>query len=97
MEQDHRGGRAFSTDDDARILLDGDVMLTPTAVVVLLLQDPGRSAGFHPSGSVLAVGTMSGRLVTYFLSNLCFSSRTPVELRRFIGYQNSNIDLQKSA
>ena len=26
-----------------------------------LLQDPGRSAGFHPSGGVLAVGTMTGR------------------------------------
>ncbi|CAB1347638.1 unnamed protein product [Coregonus sp. 'balchen'] len=24
-------------------------------------QDPGRSAGFHPSGAVLAVGTMTGR------------------------------------
>uniref|UniRef100_A0A673B6J1 EMAP like 2 n=1 Tax=Sphaeramia orbicularis TaxID=375764 RepID=A0A673B6J1_9TELE len=25
------------------------------------IEDPGRSAGFHPSGSVLAVGTMTGR------------------------------------
>uniref|UniRef100_A0A087YEH5 EMAP like 2 n=2 Tax=Poecilia TaxID=8080 RepID=A0A087YEH5_POEFO len=25
------------------------------------LEDPGRSAGFHPSGAVLAVGTMTGR------------------------------------
>ncbi|KAM4566654.1 echinoderm microtubule-associated protein-like 2 isoform 2-T2 [Odontesthes bonariensis] len=25
------------------------------------IEDPGRSAGFHPSGAVLAVGTMSGR------------------------------------
>lgn len=25
------------------------------------IEDPGRSAGFHPCGSVLAVGTMSGR------------------------------------
>lgn len=25
------------------------------------LQDPGRCAGFHPSGAVLAVGTMTGR------------------------------------
>lgn len=24
-------------------------------------QDPARSAGFHPSGAVLAVGTMTGR------------------------------------
>lgn len=24
-------------------------------------QDPARSAGFHPSGSVLAVGTVTGR------------------------------------
>ncbi|PNJ40907.1 EML2 isoform 14, partial [Pongo abelii] len=27
----------------------------------LLVQDPARSAGFHPSGSVLAVGTVTGR------------------------------------
>ncbi|KAM9469471.1 echinoderm microtubule-associated protein-like 2 isoform 2-T2 [Clarias gariepinus] len=27
------------------------------------LEDPGRSAGFHPSGTVLAVGTMTGRWV----------------------------------
>ncbi|KAB1273690.1 Echinoderm microtubule-associated protein-like 2 [Camelus dromedarius] len=27
----------------------------------LLIQDPARSAGFHPSGSVLAVGTVTGR------------------------------------
>uniref|UniRef100_A0A8C7IF57 EMAP like 2 n=1 Tax=Oncorhynchus kisutch TaxID=8019 RepID=A0A8C7IF57_ONCKI len=26
-------------------------------------EDPGRSAGFHPSGAVLAVGTMTGRIV----------------------------------
>ncbi|XP_053095726.1 echinoderm microtubule-associated protein-like 2 isoform X3 [Pangasianodon hypophthalmus] len=25
------------------------------------IEDPGRSAGFHPSGTVLAVGTMTGR------------------------------------
>uniref|UniRef100_A0A672IHK0 Echinoderm microtubule-associated protein-like 2 n=1 Tax=Salarias fasciatus TaxID=181472 RepID=A0A672IHK0_SALFA len=25
------------------------------------IEDPGRSAGFHPSGAVLAVGTMTGR------------------------------------
>ncbi|KAM3875617.1 echinoderm microtubule-associated protein-like 2 [Diretmus argenteus] len=25
------------------------------------IEDPGRSAGFHPSGAVVAVGTMSGR------------------------------------
>ncbi|XP_032446852.1 echinoderm microtubule-associated protein-like 2 isoform X1 [Xiphophorus hellerii] len=25
------------------------------------MEDPGRSAGFHPSGAVLAVGTMTGR------------------------------------
>ncbi|XP_017574671.1 echinoderm microtubule-associated protein-like 2 isoform X1 [Pygocentrus nattereri] len=26
-----------------------------------VIEDPGRSAGFHPSGTVLAVGTMTGR------------------------------------
>lgn len=25
------------------------------------IEDPARSAGFHPSGSVLAVGTVTGR------------------------------------
>uniref|UniRef100_A0AAR2KGC1 HELP domain-containing protein n=1 Tax=Pygocentrus nattereri TaxID=42514 RepID=A0AAR2KGC1_PYGNA len=28
-----------------------------------VIEDPGRSAGFHPSGTVLAVGTMTGRLL----------------------------------
>lgn len=27
------------------------------------IQDPGRSVGFHSSGAVLAVGTMTGRYV----------------------------------
>lgn len=38
-------------------------MGTPASSSVSSLppQDPARSAGFHPSGSVLAVGTVTGR------------------------------------
>lgn len=32
-----------------------------SALPLLLPQDPACSAGFHPSGSVLAVGTVTGR------------------------------------
>lgn len=51
-----------------------NVMVTPAVLLCrpLVLQDPGRSAGFHPSGAVLAVGTMTGRLVRYFCSSLFF-------------------------
>lgn len=30
-----------------------------------LFQDPARSVGFHPSGAVVAVGTMTGRSVSH--------------------------------
>uniref|UniRef100_A0A4W6CYL4 EMAP like 2 n=1 Tax=Lates calcarifer TaxID=8187 RepID=A0A4W6CYL4_LATCA len=32
------------------------------------IEDPGRSAGFHPSGTVLAVGTMTGRSALLIIS-----------------------------
>uniref|UniRef100_A0A9J8A9G9 EMAP like 2 n=2 Tax=Cyprinus carpio TaxID=7962 RepID=A0A9J8A9G9_CYPCA len=36
------------------------------------IEDPGRSVGFHPSGTVLAVGTMTGRYdCTWELYNVC--------------------------
>lgn len=74
VEQEHRGGCSSST--DTCLVLLTDIMLIPSLVLcrLLVLQDPGRSAGFHPSGAVLAVGTMTGRLVQYFFCNLCFSS-----------------------
>lgn len=72
---------ALQAPTSAWIFLDGDVLLTPSVVAVCLLQDPGRSAGFHPSGAVLAVGTMTGRSVP-----------CGVEHCRPISCENSNID-----
>lgn len=40
---------------------------TNLVLLPFVLQDQGRSVGFHPSGAVLAVGTMTGRSVSQLL------------------------------
>lgn len=54
LEQNHRGQAAVTWMSDAAKQV-GNVFFSATC------QDPGRSAGFHPSGAVVAVGTMTGR------------------------------------
>lgn len=55
-----------------------------------MLQDQGRSAGFHPSGAVVAVGTMTGRSdtplsMTAVVEFTCTSSLN-VCLSRLVGF-----------
>ena len=67
LEQDHRGDWPNTPLEYNKVLKKIWQLLkwtkSSSSLLPLVLQDPGRSAGFHPSGAVLAVGTMTGRSV----------------------------------